>query len=164
MDSLLVLLIIWAIGKAFGGKKKKRSSINQRIKSVPVQKDPYEEQAKQKPVMGEAIQARKQALQAQYADKRAVYKQADTHERSIAKPQPAVTVGSFGISPIVPLEGVDPCHDEMYQGNQLRATDDVQDAPEWKLNAAFDRQQLVQAVVMQEILTRPCQRQRRGLH
>lgn len=160
MDSLLVLLIIWAIGKAFGGKKKKRGSINQRIKSVPVQKDPYEEQSKQKPVMGEAIQARKQALQAQYADKLAV-KQADTHERSIAKPQSAVMAGSFGISPLVPLEGVDPCHDELYQGNQLRAVADVQDAPEWRLNAAFDRQQLVQAVVMQEVLTRPCQRQRR---
>jgi len=161
MDSLLVLFIIWAVGKGLGNRKKKSRSINQTLKSMPVQKDPFEERQKQKPMTGEEIQARKQALKAQYAEKLAEKKQAAANADSIA--QPAAAAGAFGVAPLKPLEGVDPCHDELYQAEKpsVKAAE-AQDESEWQLNLAFDRQQLVQAVVMQEILTRPCQRQRRG--
>ena len=170
MDSLFVLFIIWAIGKAFG--KKKKPSINQMLKSMPAQKDPFEERAKQKPMTGEAIQARKRALQAQYGEKLAEKKQAATASvpvqstvlQSSLQAEPAATpAGAFGIPPLQPLEGVDPCHDELYEAeNTASVSDESGTNPSWEPNFAWNRQSLVQAVVMQEILTRPCQRQRRG--
>ncbi len=63
--------------------------------------------------------------------------------------------GSLGVTS---TEGKDPCHEE--QLTHPRTTDDsVQDAP--GLTFDWSGENMVKAFVMQEVLTRPCQRQAR---
>ncbi|MBE5810732.1 MAG: hypothetical protein E7318_07355 [Clostridiales bacterium] len=65
------------------------------------------------------------------------------------------TPGSLGVTS---TEGKDPCHEE--QLTHTRTTDDpIQDAPGMTFD--WSGENMVKAFVMQEVLTRPCQRQAR---
>lgn len=59
-------------------------------------------------------------------------------------------------------EGTDPCHDDM--DTQYRQYGDyVPEASVSGLNLTFTKDSMLQAIVMSEVLTRPCDRKRRGI-
>ncbi|MBQ8536239.1 MAG: hypothetical protein IJ461_02395, partial [Clostridia bacterium] len=60
---------------------------------------------------------------------------------------------------VKPMEGVDPCHGSMFQRPERIHADEEEAPAPWKPD--LSREGLWQAVVMQEVLTRPGQRQRR---
>ena len=59
---------------------------------------------------------------------------------------------------VTPMEGVDPCHDTLFQRPE-RIIPQEDERADWQLDLSPEA--LRQAVVMQEVLTRPCVRRRR---
>lgn len=63
--------------------------------------------------------------------------------------------GSLGVTS---LEGKDPCHEDQLSAERSMA---VEEALQPGIELAWSGKELVQAFVMQEVLTRPCQRRAR---
>lgn len=60
---------------------------------------------------------------------------------------------------VTPMEGVDPCHEPLFRRPERIVLEEEEASGGWKPD--LSQAGLWQAVVMQEVLTRPCQRQRR---
>ena len=173
MEDLLGLIVwIFIISSIFSKNKKKAQK-----KAKPAQANPWEEALKNVPGQsGQVIRQMTQAPRPAPAKAKPAPVQmsmplpstADMPAGTFAPLAPTVHThlepacethdapGSLGY---VSTEGVDVCHEEQFEP-RAEITPIHVEQPGIRLN--LDSGSLVQAFVLQEVLTRPCDRQRRG--
>ena len=161
MQGLVVYLIILAIGMVFSNASKKRKQQNQNASrpAVPTKPTSVQKQSARQPLTREEV---KKAMEVLMAQKTAAPAQPTVSSKTTAVPaQPVVKANksapvyedgfyegtSFGD------EGVDPCHDDMFE-KRVPLADDQNTAAPSAIQLRFTPDSVLNGIIMSEVLKR----------
>lgn len=157
MDAFVLIAVIWLIASSFSKaakQKTKKNPVTQALEALgqPAGRHPYA------PSVATASPSVFYPAHPDAMDTSASKKAPAPNPRPEEKPAPRKQA--------LEREGEDPCHVQLFQRPERVAAVEVSEEAQAGEGMAlsFAKDSLIQAVVMQEILTRPCDRQRRFGH